>query len=137
MIIDDISVEDLEKLAIETESQLEKIQNPDVKNYVLKMISRFNEMIVALTEIEHLENEFHRGNITSEVYFDRHKKLVYDFYSARNTIPDEIIPKIENFAEGAGQKSKLEKFKNYLKSNKDFILNVSQLVLTILQIFGK
>lgn len=137
MTFEDISMSGLDALIDETGRATEKVVDKVIKEQLLRFKANLADMRVALVELRHLDDEFKRGNVMSEVYFDRHKKLVRDFLAARDHISDVVVPNIADKASTEKDKSTITKFKDFLKNNKDFVLNASQLILNIVRTFGK
>jgi len=137
MSFEDVSLSGLDALIEETGRGVGKVTDQAMKEQLLQFKANLGDMRVALVELRHLEDQFKRGNILSEVYLDRHKKLVRDFYAARDNIADVVVPKIADKAPTDKDKSTISKVKDSLKNNKEFILSASQFILNVIQMFGK
>jgi len=137
MSFENISVSGLDGLVEQAGASINKVTDQAAKERLLEIKANLTDMRVALVELHHLEDEFKRGNIMSEVYLDRHKKLVRDFLTARDYIGDVVVARIAEKATSGEDRSKIAKFKEALKNNRDFLLNVSQFILSIVQLFGK
>ncbi len=131
-----MTVSGLNTLIQETMATERKISDQAAKQEVTGMRIRLSEMRVALAELENLEEKYKRADTTAEVYYDRRKKLIRDFYTARDEIGDVVVPNLAELAPAADQDGRIARFKELLRNNKDFITTGTELVLTIAKIFG-
>jgi hypothetical protein len=113
-----------------------RVTNLKVKEELTGIRQRIADMRVARMELDHINDEFHRGNITQDFYGVKHKQLITDFVRSRDSIPNLILPKISELAPDVESQGRLSKFAAKLKSNKEFVLGVSQLIVSIISIFG-
>lgn len=137
MTFEDISLAELDGLIDDTTSASHKVTEKSVKEQLTKMRKLLEEMRVALVEIRHLDQEFKRGNMMTEPYNDRHTRLVRSYYAARDEIANVLVSRISESANNAEDKSRIARFGQFLKDNKDFLRNASQLILTVVQIFAR
>ncbi|MGP8056936.1 MAG: hypothetical protein ACLP9K_04970 [Nitrososphaerales archaeon] len=137
MTFEDISLADLDSLIDDTTSASHKVKEKSVKEQLTEMRRLLEEMRVAIVEIRHLDQEFKRGNMMTEPYNDRHTRLVRSYFGARDEIADVLVSKIAESANNAEDKGRIVRFGQFLKDKKDFLLNASQLILTIVQIFAR
>ncbi len=131
-----VAKHDLTNTIDQINSAIAKIKDRSVIDQLSILRTGLETMKVAEIELEHLTNEFHRGNLTTEVYLDRHKKLLFDYISARNGISGSIVPKIVEAEESVEARTRLSRFASALAENKDFAFNLAQLVLTIIASHG-
>jgi hypothetical protein len=99
------------------------------------MKARLAEMRVALVELENVEEKHSRGDITTDHYFDQRKKLIRDFFAARDQIADSVVPNVAERAPTSEEKGRLTKFKGFLKENREFVAMGTDFVLTIAKTF--
>jgi len=137
MEFEGVTVSQLGTLVEETNEAISKVGNETVKAQLIQFKRNLSDMRVALSELDHLEEEFKRGNVMSELYFDRHKKLIRDFFTAKDGIAQTVLPRIIDSSPTEEGKSKLHRLMEYLRGNKDLFLNLSQLLVSIIQLFGK
>ncbi len=130
-----VYVRGLNSLIQETTTTERKISDQAAKQELTSMRDRLSEMRVALVELENLEEKYKRGDTPADTYFDRRKKLVRDFYLARDEIGDGVVPDLADRASSADEKGRIARFKELLKSNKDFTATSAELLLTIAKIF--
>jgi len=134
---EEISLSGLDEAIQQTSKGADNVTDETVREQLQQLKTNLGDMRLALVELRHLEDEFKRGNIMSEMYLDRHKKLVRDYLAARDHIGDVVVPKLAEKAPLGDSRSKIAKFRDALKNNKEFLLNVSQLIISVVQLFGK
>lgn len=135
MKVEDFSISELGYAGEQIIEYSKKIPNIIVKEQFVDIKDDVIGMKVAVAELQNLQEQFDRGNIITEIYVDRHKKLLRDLYSYRDNIVDIIIPKITEQIMVEEQKSKISSLKTLLKNNKDFVSNLLQLAIIVIQIF--
>ena len=137
MSVESISIADLDELSEDVADAMEKVTDARVKERLKEIGKRIGDMKVARIEIEHVNDEFHHGNFTQEFYSMKHKQLLADFIHARDAISNDTIQKISDLAPDDRSKRTLSGFAVAIKTNKGFVLGVSQLIVSIVSIFGR
>jgi predicted nuclease with TOPRIM domain len=113
------SITDLDQAS----DQMKELQfkRPDLDDKVKGLRKSIIEMKVALSELEELRDDFDRGNITDENYRVRRKKLKTDYLIARESINDISINSLLGEVQEVSEKSRLEKIRDCVNSNKEKI----------------
>jgi electron transfer flavoprotein alpha/beta subunit len=93
-------------------------------------------MLVARREIENLDELHRRGNVVTEIYLDRRKKLVTDFYSHKNQLLEISLPALIEVAPAA-DRSRLRAMGQALRESKEFLVPLMNLVSAMIGLFGK
>ena len=124
------SLKDLDQ----TTDQLENLRKkkPDLEEELRPLKRNLTEMRVALSELEELRDEHACGNITEDAYFVRRKKLKTDYMQAREGISENAIGLLLNEVTEPNEKSRLQRLRDKVSSNKElvlFILNVASTIL--------
>ncbi len=133
---DSLSKIDIDDAIEKVNQTIPKIKNSSVIDQLSTLKSHLEEMKVAQIELEHVEEEFHRGNLVSEIYLDRHKKLVRDYFIARDSIPEDVVPNIASLIDSDESKTGLRKWGGLLRENRNFVLNLTQFLLNVVTLFG-
>ena len=137
MDIDGITLPELNSLIERTGNTIRMISDDNVKIELRGMKGSLGEMRVALVELENLEDKHSRGGVTSDIYFDRRMKLVRDFYTAKDEISSKVIPSIADSAPTSDESSGIMKFKELIKSKREFIAMAVDFLLTVAKIFAR
>lgn len=130
-----ITVSGIESLIDQLNRAINEVQDVGVGRELRSMKSKLAEMRVALVELENVEEKHSRGDITPDHYFSQRKKLVRDFFAARDQISDSVVPNIAAYAPTPDGKGRLMKFKDFLKDKKEFIATGMDFVLTVAKVF--
>jgi hypothetical protein len=136
MPLDGITVKGISSLVEETNEALRKVTDARARNKLEAMKGIFSDMRVALVELENVEAKHSTGDITVDAYFDRRKKLVRDFYAARDRIADSVVPDLADIAPNPEQSSSLAKFKVTLRENRDLLTSGLNLLTLIVKVFS-
>jgi hypothetical protein len=131
----EITVEEIDKLVNQVNQAIGEVNDVVVRRELEFMKARLADMRVALLELENVEDKYLRGDVTADNYFDRRKKLVRDFFIARDQIPDTVVTIVTERASSSEVKAQLIKFKELLKDNKKFIDAGIDFVLTVVKSF--
>ena len=137
MDVDGITLSDVNSLIEHTASTIRGLSDDHVKAELQSMKDNLSEMRVALVELENLEDKHSRGNVTPDTYFDRRMKLVRDFYAAKDEIPSKVIPSIAESAPSPEEKGRIMKFKELVKSKKEFVPVALEFLLIVAKIFTR
>lgn len=135
MDLEGITVAGIDSLIESAGRAIRDVPNAAVKQALQSMKARLADMKVALVELENVEDKYQRGDVTPDHYFDRRKKLVRDFFAARDEIPDAVVPNVAELAPTPEEKGRIMKFKGFLKDNKEFIAVGTDFILTIVKAF--
>jgi len=125
------SPKDLDQTADQLEGLMRK--RLDLEEQLRPLKRHLVEMRVALSELEELREEHTRGNITEDAYFVRRKKLKTDYMLARESISENIIIYLLNQVTEPNEKSRLQRLKDAVSSNKEFVLLILDIVSTVLK----
>jgi hypothetical protein len=125
------SPKDLDQTADQLEGLMRK--RLDLEEQLRSLKRHLVEMRVALSELEELREEHTRGNITEDAYFVRRKKLKTDYMLARESISENTISYLLNQVTEPNEKSRLQRLKDAVSSNKEFVLLILDVVSTILK----
>lgn len=123
------SSQDLDQTADQVEGLMRK--RPDLEEQLRPLKQHLVEMKVALSELEELREEHIRGNITEDAYFVRRKKLKTDYMLARQSISEHTISYLLGQVTEPNEKSRLQKLKDAISSNKEFVLFILNVASTI------
>jgi hypothetical protein len=134
--IDGITLPDINSLIERTGNTIRGVSDEHVIAELRGMKDNLSEMRVALAELENLEDKHSRGGVTSDTYFDRRMKIVRDFYSAKDEIPSKVIPSVADCAQSPDEKSGILKFKELIRSKKEFIAMAVDFLLTVAKVFA-
>jgi hypothetical protein len=137
MSLEGVSVSDINSMISRTTETIVDVNDENVRKRLSEMKKHLSDMRVALVELENVEERHSRGDLTPDIYFDRRKKLVRDFYAARDEIADNVVPGVAKMAQTQDQKSALSKFKDLLKNNREFVVMGLDFVLTVARTFAR
>ena len=105
-------------------------EKPELSNTLKPVITSIQKVEVAMLELDELREDNLRGDITEDVYLNRRKKLRMDLIVARDEV-SRALPRLVKDAKDE-QKSTLTKAKEALRANKDLIITLAKLAMTIL-----
>jgi len=105
-------------------------EKPELSNTLKPVITSIQKVKVAMLELDELREDNLRGDITEDVYLNRRKKLRMDLIVARDEV-SRALPRLVKDAKDE-QKSTLTKAKEALRANKDLIITLAKLAMTIL-----
>lgn len=105
----------------------------DLEDQLKPLRKHLIEMRVALSELEELRDEADRGDITEDAHHVRRKKLKKAYLMARENITDAAIGKLIDEVKDQGEKSRLQRFKDCIRSNKDTILFLIEVGSTLVK----
>jgi len=125
------SLKDLDQTAEQLESLMKK--RLDLKEQLVPLKRHLVEMRVALSELEELREEHTRGNITEDAYFVRRKKLKTDYMLERESMRENTVSCLLNQVTEPNEKSRLQRLKDAVSSNKEFVLLILDIASTILK----
>lgn len=123
------SIADLEQASDQIKDVITK--RADLEDQLKPLRRHLTEMKVALSELEELREDHNRGKITEDMYLTRRMKLKRDYMFAREGISDLTINSLLGEVKDQKEKSRLQKIKDAIKSNKDYILFLIELGSTI------
>lgn len=135
MDLDGVTVAGIDALVDQVNRVNADVPDADVKRELESMKVMLADMRVALVELENVEEKYQRGDVPADTYFDRRKKLVRDFFAARDRIPDAIVPNVAMLASSPEEKGQLMKFRGFLKDNREFIAMGTDFILTVAKAF--
>lgn len=125
---DEIDIKELDNAISEINNAMK--EHPELESDLTKLRKKLGDMKVASLELEKLEDDFERANITEDRYLVQRKKLRTDIERSRNEADlISILHKIED----EDKKSNLQRLVDAIKSNKDFILVVLEIVKATLK----
>jgi hypothetical protein len=122
------SYEELDELIDKFNEAIE--EKPELSDSLKPVIMNIQKMKVAMLELDELEENNLRGDITEDVYLNRRKKLRMDLIVARDRV-SRMLPRLVKDAKDE-QKATLTKTKEVLRANKDLIITLVQLATAIL-----
>lgn len=125
------SIADLDQASDQIKELIGK--RPDLEDQLQTLRRNLIEMKVAHSELEELREEHNRGKLTEDMYLTRRMKLKTDYMLAREGISDVTINNLLGEVKDPKEKSRLQKIKDALKSNKDYILFLIEIGSTILK----
>lgn len=125
------SIADLEQASDQIKDVIAK--RPNLEEQLKPLRRHLTEMKVALSELEELREDHNRGNITEDMFLTRRMKLKRDYMLAREGISDLTIDNLLGEVKDQKEKSRLQKIKDAIKSNKDYILFLMEIGSTILK----
>jgi chaperonin cofactor prefoldin len=126
------SIADLDQASDQIKELIAK--RPDIEDQLKTLRQHLVEMKVALSELEELRDEHNRGKLTEDMYLTRRMKLKTDYMSTREDISDITINNLLGEVKDQKEKSRLQKIKDAIKSNKDYILFLMEIGSTILKV---
>lgn len=135
-MLDVIESSEIDPLLENINTAFSKIEDVRIRKELDNIKHSLEEMKVAAMEIENLENQFQRGNITSDTYFEKHKKLVRDYVVTKNEIVDIEIENIQEIIESERKFDEKPNIRGVLKDNKGFILNLGLFIMDLIRFFG-
>ena len=125
------SIADLDQASEQVKELIDK--RPDLEGQLKQLRQHLVEMKVALSELEELREEHHCGKITEDMYLTRRMKLKRDYMLAREDISDVTVNNLLGEIKDPKEKSRLQKLKDAIKSNKDYILFLIEMGATVLK----
>lgn len=112
---------------------IESIHNkPELSNLFQPILDTLERIKVAKLEMDALEKEYYRGDLTDDTYLTRRKKLRTDLVSSQNKLRLEMLEPVINKIEEKETKSRFQKMKEAIISNKDLFVFIGQLALSFL-----
>lgn len=131
MLNNEPSVIDLEQVSTQLKELTTK--RPELENEIKSIRRQIIEMKVALSELDELRQDHDRGRLTEDTYLTRRMKLKTDYLLAREGISDIAVDNMLNAIKEPNEKSRLQKIKDKISSNKDTILFISQIGASLLK----
>jgi len=125
-MIDEISYEDLTFLVNELISLLKK--NPDLSTKINRLLTILQTMRVSRHELNKLEEDFHRGNVTEDTYYTRRKKLVMDYIKSKDEMLIASLNELQKKVTNKKEKTIINKIKSAINNNADWLSLILQLI---------
>ena len=125
------SIRDLDQASDQLKELLSK--RPELGEQIKTIRKQLIEMKVALSELEELREEHERGRLTEDMYLTRRMKLKTDYFLAREGISDFEINNLLGEVKDQTEKSRLQKLKDKILSNKDTILFIAEIGASLLK----
>ena len=125
------STRDLDQASDQLKELLSK--RPELGEQIKTVRKQLIEMKVALSELEELREEHERGRLTEDMYLTRRMKLKTDYLLAREGISDFEINNLLDEVKDQNEKSRLQKLKDKIISNKDTILFIAEIGASLLK----
>jgi dephospho-CoA kinase len=125
------SIRDLDQASDQLKELISK--RPELGEQLKSIRKQLVEMKVALSELEELREEYQRGRLTEDMYLTRRMKLKTDYLLAREGLSDAEISNLFNEVKDQNEKSRLQKLKNKIVSNKDMILFIIEVGASLLK----
>jgi len=129
--LEEPSIADLDQASEQIKELI--VKRPDLEDRLKPLRRQLVEMKVALSELEELREEHNRGKLTEDMHLTRRMKLKTDYMLAREGIKDTTINNLLSEVRNQNEKSRLQKIKDAIKSNKDYILFLIEIGSTILK----
>lgn len=133
---DRIAPYELDELIQKTNDSINAIEIVKIKASLVGLKSSLEDMKVATLELDYIEEQFRRGNIVTEVYFDKHKKLIRDYEESKDRAVDKELPSIAAQINSNNSKWSAKKLKQLLSDNKGFVLNIGMFLMDLSKLFG-
>jgi chaperonin cofactor prefoldin len=125
------STADLDQASDQFKELLSK--RPELGERVRILRRQLIEMKVALSELEEIREEHERGRLTEDMYLTRRMKLKTDYLLASESISELEINSLLDEVKDPIEKSRLQKLKDKIISNKDKILFLVEIGASLLR----
>ena len=133
-MIDSISSQEVDQAISTIDSALSENLDKQLLHKLRDIKTHLQEMKVAVIEADMVESQHERGNITTDHFFDIHKKYVTDFIKSRDSIIETDIPSIQELQnQNLTEKVTL---RSLLRDNKNFLLNLGMFVMDLVKLSG-
>lgn len=125
------SIRDLDQASDELKKLLSK--RPELGEQIKNIRKQLIEMKVALSELEELREEYQKGRLTEDMYLTRRMKLKTAYLTAREGFSDSEISSLLNEVKDQNEKSRLQRLRDKIMSNKDTILFIIEIGASLLK----